>query len=323
MSECIINLKGEVKVMRDTTLVVMAAGMGSRYGGIKQLDAFGPEGEVIMDYSIFDAVKAGFNKVVVIIREDILEDFMEVIGNRLEEKAGVPVHYVFQDPNRLPEGFSYPEGRKKPWGTGQAVLAVKELVHEPFLVINADDFYGREPYQKVHDFLTEVNLEEEKAHFCMAGYCLGNTLSDNGSVARGICKVSDEGKLLSIEETLSIEKTEKGVVGEFNGKKVDLSLDDVASMNMMGFTPAIFDYLEKAFVSFLQNLSNTDPMKAEFFLPMVVGDMIAEKKADMQVIRTDERWFGVTYQEDKPEVKEALQKLVEDGVYGEPLWDHK
>lgn len=309
--------------MRDTTLVVMAAGMGSRYGGIKQLDAFGPEGEVIMDYSIFDAVKAGFNKVVVIIRKDILDDFMEVIGYRLEEKAGVPVHYVFQDPNDLPEGFSYPEGRKKPWGTGQAVLAAKKFVNEPFLVINADDFYGREPYQSAHDFLAKVDMNEEKAHFYLAGYRLGNTLSDNGSVARGICKVGEDGKLLTIEETLSIEKTKEGVTGDFNGKKVNLSLDDIASMNMMGFTPHIFDFLEKEFLAFLKNLSNVDPMKAEFFLPMVVGSAIAEGKADMTVINTEERWFGVTYQEDKPEVKAALEKLVAEGVYGEPLWERK
>ena len=179
--------------MKDVTLVVMAAGMGSRYGGIKQLDSFGPEGEVIMDYSVFDAIKAGFNKVVIIIRKDIKADFMEIIGNRLEEKAGVPVHYVYQEMDNLPEGFKVPEGRTKPWGTGQALLAAKEFVHEPFLAINADDFYGREPYKIMHDFLANVDESDGKAHFGMAGYLLKNTLSDNGSVSRGICSVDNSG----------------------------------------------------------------------------------------------------------------------------------
>lgn len=307
--------------MKETTLVVMAAGMGSRYGGIKQLDAFGSEGEVIMDYSIFDAIKAGFSTVVIIIREDIKEDFMEIVGKRLEEKAGVPVYYAFQDPNDIPAGFSYPEGRTKPWGTGQAVLAARKFVNEPFLVINADDFYGREPYKKMHDFLQGVDLNDGKEHFCLAGYKLGNTLSDHGSVARGICEVDAEGKLVSIEETFSIEKSGEAVTGENGeGKNVELHLSDVASMNMMGFTPGIFKALETDFTVFLSELSKGNPLKAEFLLPKVVGDMIKRGEADMQVLDTDARWFGVTYKEDKPEVKASIEKLVKEGVYKEPLW---
>ena len=307
--------------MKDTTLVVMAAGMGSRYGGIKQLDAFGPEGEVIMDYSVFDAIKAGFNKVVIIIRKDIKDDFMEIIGNRLEEKAGVPVHYVYQEIDNLPEGFSVPEGRTKPWGTGQALLAAKEFVHEPFLAINADDFYGSEPYKIMHDFLANVDESDGKAHFCMAGYLLKNTLSDNGSVSRGICTVDKNEYLVSIEEHLDVEKSGEGAVGfTANGEKHNLNLDDIASMNMMGLTPKVFEVLEKGFDDFLNNISS-NPLKAEFFHIKVISDMIAAKKADMKVFGTDARWFGVTYKEDKPAVKAAIEKLTKDGVYSEKLWN--
>ena len=293
--------------MKDVTLVVMAAGMGSRYGGIKQLDAFGPEGEVIMDYSVFDAIKAGFNKVVIIIRKDIKDDFMEIIGNRLEEKAGVPVHYVYQEMDNLPEGFSVPEGRTKPWGTGQALLAAKEFVHEPFLAINADDFYGSEPYKIMHEFLANVDESDGKAHFGMAGYMLKNTLSDNGSVSRGICSVDEDNYLLSIVGFTAA------------GEKHELSLSAVTSMNMMGLTPKVFEALEKGFVDFLNNISS-NPLKAEFFHIKVISEMIGSGKADMKVFGTDAKWFGVTYQEDKPTVKAAIEKLTKDGVYSEKLW---
>ena len=307
--------------MKDVTLVVMAAGMGSRYGGIKQLDSFGPEGEVIMDYSVFDAIKAGFNKVVIIIRKDIKADFMEIIGNRLEEKAGVPVHYVYQEMDNLPEGFKVPEGRTKPWGTGQALLAAKEYVHEPFLAINADDFYGREPYKIMHDFLANVDESDGKAHFGMAGYLLKNTLSDNGSVSRGICSVDGNGYLVSIEEHLDVEKKGEGAVGfTASGEKHELSLEDVTSMNMMGLTPKVFEALEKGFVDFLGGISS-NPLKAEFFHIRVISDMIRAGKADMKVFNTDAKWFGVTYQEDKPTVKAAIEKLTKDGVYSEKLWN--
>ena len=295
--------------MKDVTLVVMAAGMGSRYGGIKQLDAFGPEGEVIMDYSVFDAIKAGFNKVVIIIRKDIKDDFMEIIGNRLEEKAGVPVHYVYQEMDNLPEGFTVPEGRTKPWGTGQALLA-----------INADDFYGSEPYKIMHDFLANVDESDGKAHFGMAGYLLKNTLSDNGSVSRGICSVDENNYLVSIEEHLDVEKSGEGAIGfTASGEKHELSLEAVTSMNMMGLTPKVFEALEKGFVDFLGNISS-NPLKAEFFHIKVISDMISANKADMKVFGTDAKWFGVTYQEDKPTVKAAIEKLTKDGVYSEKLW---
>jgi len=306
--------------MKDVTLVVMAAGMGSRYGGIKQLDAFGPEGEVIMDYSVFDAIKAGFNKVVIIIRKDIKDDFMEIIGNRLEEKAGVPVHYVYQEMDNLPEGFTVPEGRTKPWGTGQALLAAKEFVHEPFLAINADDFYGSEPYKIMHDFLANVDESDGKAHFGMAGYLLNNTLSDNGSVSRGICSVDENNYLVSIEEHLDVEKSGEGAIGfTASGEKHELSLEAVTSMNMMGLTPKVFEALEKGFVDFLNNISS-NPLKAEFFHIKVISEMIGSGKADMKVFGTDAKWFGVTYQEDKPTVKAAIEKLTKDGVYSEKLW---
>ena len=306
--------------MKDVTLVVMAAGMGSRYGGIKQLDAFGPEGEVIMDYSVFDAIKAGFNKVVIIIRKDIKDDFMEIIGNRLEEKAGVPVHYVYQEMDNLPEGFTVPEGRTKPWGTGQALLAAKEFVHEPFLAINADDFYGSETYKIMHDFLANVDESDGKAHFGMAGYLLKNTLSDNGSVSRGICSVDENNYLVSIEEHLDVEKSGEGAIGfTASGEKHELSLEAVTSMNMMGLTPKVFEALEKGFVDFLNNISS-NPLKAEFFHIKVISDMISANKADMKVFGTNAKWFGVTYQEDKPTVKAAIEKLTKDGVYSEKLW---
>ena len=308
--------------MGNTSLVVMAAGMGSRYGGIKQLDAIGKNGEIIMDYSIFDAVKAGFNKITIIIREEIKDDFMRVIGDRIEEKAGIPVHYVYQDINDLPEGFSVPAGRVKPWGTGQAVLAAKKYINEPFLVINADDFYGREAFMKLHDFLVKSDIKAAKPHFCMAGYKLGNTLSENGSVARGICKVDENGNLISIEETLSIAETENGLFGEnFDGEKRELSASDIASMNMMGFTPEILDFIEEEFKTFLAELDRKDSLKAEFFLPVAVGDMIKRGLVEMKVINTDEKWFGVTYREDKPKVEASLRKLIENGVYSENLWN--
>lgn len=307
--------------MKNVTLVVMAAGMGSRYGGIKQLDAFGPEGEVIMDYSVFDAIKAGFNKVVIIIRKDIKDDFMEIIGNRLEEKAGVPVHYVYQEMDNLPNGFKVPEGRTKPWGTGQALLAAKEFVHEPFLAINADDFYGREPYKLMYDFLANVDESDGKAHFGMAGYLLKNTLSDNGSVSRGICTADENNYLVSIEEHLDVEKAENGAVGfTASGEKHELSLEAITSMNMMGLTPKVFEALETGFADFLGNISS-NPLKAEFFHIKVISDMIEKGTADMKVFSTDAKWFGVTYQEDKPAVKAAIEKLTKDGVYSEKLWN--
>lgn len=297
--------------MKNTTLLVMAAGIGSRYGGIKQLDSFGPSGETIIDYSIFDAVRAGFNKIVIIIRKDIENDFMEKIGNKLKENVDVPIHFCYQE---MAKNNYIPSERTKPLGTGQAVLTAKEYINEPFLAINADDFYGKESYFLMHDFLETI---ENESQFAMAGYLLKNTLSENGSVARGICSVKD-GYLVSIAEHLEVEKAGDMAVGTCEGKKNELNLDAITSMNMMGFTPKIFKGLESGFDIFLKNMKN--PMKDEIFLPKVVGDMINSGEASMKVITTPEKWFGVTYKEDKEAVKRAIKKLIEKGVYKENLW---
>lgn len=307
--------------MNITSLVIMAAGMGSRYGGIKQLDSFGPDGEIIMDYSIFDAIKAGFDKIVIILREDIYDDFMNIIGNRLMEFTNIPVHIVFQSLNDLPEGYKVPDGRTKPWGTGQAILSVKEYIDEPFLVINADDFYGRDPYIKSQIFLSNSILNLKKPKFCLAGYTLENTLSDNGSVTRGICKCDDNGNLLSIEETFGIKCENNIVTGtDSQGNKHILSLQDTVSMNMMGFTPAIFPMLEDKFITFLNKLSDNDPLKSEFLLPIAINEMLKDEVIDVEVVKTNANWFGVTFKEDREQVKNSLQKLAETGVYPNSLW---
>ena len=307
--------------MNITSLVIMAAGMGSRYGGIKQLDSFGPDGEIIMDYSIFDAIKAGFDKIVIILREDIYDDFMNIIGNRLMEFTNIPVHIVFQSLNDLPEGYKVPDGRTKPWGTGQAILSVKEYIDEPFLVINADDFYGRDPYIKSQIFLSNSILNLKKPKFCLAGYTLENTLSDNGSVTRGICKCDDNGNLLSIEETFGIKCENNIVTGtDSQGNKHILSLQDTVSMNMMGFTPAIFPMLEDKFITFLNKLSDNDPLKSEFLLPIAINEMLKDEVIDVEVVKTNANWFGVTFKEDRDQVKNSLKKLAETGVYPNSLW---
>lgn len=307
--------------MNITSLVIMAAGMGSRYGGIKQLDSFGPDGEIIMDYSIFDAIKAGFDKIVIILREDIYDDFMNIIGNRLMEFTNIPVHIVFQSLNDLPEGYKVPDGRTKPWGTGQAILSVKEYIDEPFLVINADDFYGRDPYIKSQIFLSNSILNLKKPKFCLAGYTLENTLSDNGSVTRGICKCDDNGNLLSIEETFGIKCENNIVTGtDSQGNKHILSLQDTVSMNMMGFTPAIFPMLEDKFITFLNKLSDNDPLKSEFLLPIAINEMLKDEVIDVEVVKTNANWFGVTFKEDREQVKNSLKKLAETGVYPNSLW---
>ena len=307
--------------MNITSLVIMAAGMGSRYGGIKQLESFGPDGEIIMDYSIFDAIKAGFDKIVIILREDIYDDFMNIIGNRLMEVTNIPVHIVFQSLNDLPDGYKVPDGRTKPWGTGQAILSVKEYIDEPFLVINADDFYGRDPYIKSQIFLSNSILNLKKPKFCLAGYTLENTLSDNGSVTRGICKCDDNGNLLSIEETFGIKCENNIVTGtDSHGNKRILSLQNTVSMNMMGFTPAIFPMLEDKFITFLNKLSDNDPLKSEFLLPIAINEMLKDEVIDVEVVKTNANWFGVTFKEDREQVKNSLQKLAETDVYPNSLW---
>lgn len=305
--------------MKSTTLVIMAAGMGSRFGGgIKQLEPMGPNGEIIMDYSIYDAVEAGFNKVVFVTRKDLFETFREVIGKRIEKVIGV--EYAFQELDDLPEGFGVPAQRTKPWGTGQAVLACRNVVNEPFLVINADDYYGKTAFKLIHDYLAQERGEGGKYDFCMAGFVLGNTLSDNGSVTRGVCVMDEKHRLVSVEETAGIVKTADGAAVEGKvGKIVPINPDSLVSMNMWGFTPDFFDELESGFNEFLSSLEDGD-VKSEYLLPMVVDKMIKEKRAEVSVLETKDKWFGVTYKEDKPVVVASINKLIAEGKYPSRLF---
>ena len=304
--------------MKKTALVIMAAGIGSRFGkGIKQLAPVGPNGEIIMDYSIHDALEAGFNKVVFIIRKDIEEEFRTVIGNRIEKIT--EVEYAFQALEDLPEGFEKPEDRTKPWGTGQAVLAARKVLSEPFMVINADDYYGKEAYVKVHDYLVQEQEADGVMHICMAGFRLGNTLSDNGSVTRGICHIED-GALTGVTETHDIYKTECGAeTRSEEGQAEELDVNSLVSMNMWGLTPEFMDILENGFVEFLNEIKPGD-IKKEYLLPEMVDRLIKAGKAKVDVLETKDTWFGVTYQEDKASVIAAFEKLVKDGVYPENLY---
>lgn len=304
--------------MKETTLVILAAGIGSRFGGgIKQLAPVGPSGEIIMDYSIYDALKAGFNKIVFIIRKDIEEDFRRIIGDRISEIADVS--YAFQDLSALPDGFSVPDGRTKPWGTGQALLCCKGVIDTPFAVINADDYYGKEAFVKVHDYLVEEHPASDRMEFCMAGFHLGNTLSENGGVTRGVCSVDDAQHLTKVTETKNIVKTPEGaaVQGE-DGSLTPLEASCPVSMNMWGFSTEIFDVLEKGFAEFLGNLA--DPMKGEYLIPTVVDQLIRSGRANVTVLESKDKWFGVTYKEDKPLVVESFKALIDAGVYKERLF---
>lgn len=306
--------------MKDATLVVMAAGIGSRFGGgIKQLEPMGPNGEIIMDYSIHDAKEAGFNKVVFIIRKDLEKDFKEIIGNRIEKE--IAVEYAFQEMDALPEGFTVPEERKKPWGTGQAILSCKGIVNEPFVVINADDYYGKVGFQKIYNHLVEAKNKEENGVYdmCMAGFILGNTLSDNGTVSRGVCQADGE-YLSTVVETAGLILDEEGKVAhEDNGSDMEITTDSLVSMNMWGFTPDFIDELEGGFVEFLQNIPEGD-FKKEYLLPTVVDQMIKAGKAQVKILPTEDKWFGVTYKEDKEAVVAAFKELIANGVYKEDLW---
>ncbi|MCD8363525.1 MAG: nucleotidyltransferase [Lachnospiraceae bacterium] len=305
--------------MKKTTLVVMAAGIGSRFGGgIKQLEPVGPSGEIIMDYSIHDALEAGFNRVVFIIRKDIEKDFQEIIGARIQKY--VETAYVFQEVDDLPAGFTNPEGRTKPWGTGQAILCCRDIVKEPFAVINADDYYGKEAFVKVHDYLAQERPATGRLDFCMAGFRLGNTLSENGGVTRGICSQDEAGRLIGVDETKNIVKTADGAaVQNADGTQTPLAGDRLVSMNMWGFTPELFEVLANGFAEYLANLS--DPMKGEYLIPTVVDQLIQEKKADVAVLPSNDKWFGVTYKEDKPLVVRSFRELIDKGVYKERLFD--
>lgn len=306
--------------MKTTSLVIMAAGIGSRFGGgIKQLEPVGPNGEIIMDYSIHDALEAGFNKVIFIIRKDLEKDFKEIIGNRIEKIA--PVEYAFQEIDDLPEGFSVPEGRKKPWGTGQAILAARNLIKEPFLVINADDYYGKEGFKKIHDYM--VNGMEEKDgvyDMCMAGFILSNTLSENGGVTRGVATVDENGYLAKVTETYNIYQDAEGMHASDNeGNPVSVKADQHVSMNMFGLPAGFVKELEKGFPEFLSGIREGD-IKAEYLLPAMIDQAIRNKKATVRVLETRDKWFGVTYKEDKPSVVAAIRRLIDAGVYPEKLF---
>lgn len=304
--------------MKKTALVVMAAGMGSRFGGgIKQLEPVGPNGEIIMDYSIYDAKKAGFDKVVFIIRKELEQDFREIIGDRIEKQ--IAVEYVFQEKEAIPEGFRVPEGRKKPWGTGHAILSCKGTLREPFAVINADDYYGSQAFRMMHDFL--IRLPEDARHrYCMAGFILGNTLSEHGRVTRGICQVAD-GKMLDVEEHFELRREGDAVLGE-NGSRVQVTLSPEVpvSMNMWGFTPDFLEELSVRFEEFFGTAVPANPEKAEFLLPEVVGMMVKEGRATVQVLPTNDRWFGVTYKEDKPQFVASINQLIAEGKYPKSLY---
>lgn len=303
----------------DTTLIIMAAGIGSRFGeGIKQLAKMGPNGEIIMDYSIYDAKEAGFNKVVFIIRKDIFEEFEEVIGSRIKKQ--IDVEYVFQELDDLPEGFKLPEGRTKPWGTGQAVLCCKDIVKEPFVIINADDYYGKEAFVKLHDFLVSGEDSGREFTMGMGGFILKNTLSDNGTVTRGVSVVDENGLLSQVHETTGIEMGEDGKI-KCDDLKVQewISPEDKVSMNMWAGYPEFIDYLAEDFKDFLSDVEEGD-LKKEYLLPNIVDKLLKVKRANVKVLETKDRWFGVTYKEDKEIVQKAFSELIENGVYTEKLW---
>lgn len=307
--------------MKDTTLVVMAAGIGSRFGGgIKQLEPVGPNGEIIMDYSIHDALEAGFNKVVFIIRKSLEKDFKEIIGNRIEKLVNVA--YAYQELNDLPPGFAVPEGRTKPWGTGHAVLSAKGLVNEPFLVINADDYYGKEGYQKIHDYMVnEMDINADFYDMCMGGFILANTLSENGAVTRGVCQVNPDNTLKEVTETYDIERKGNGLIAaDKQGNPVLVTPGQHVSLNMWGLPPTFINELENGFREFLGSIEEGD-LKAEYLLPNIIDSLIRTQKGQVKVLETKDKWFGVTYKEDKAAVVAAIRSLIADGVYKENLYD--
>jgi len=298
----------------------MAAGIGSRYGaGIKQLAKIGPFGEIIMDYSVHDALAAGFDKLIFVIRKDIEEEFRDIIGKRIEKIADV--HYAFQELNALPKGYSLPEGRSKPWGTAHALMQARNMVDCPFAVINADDFYGKEGYRLIHDFLVQERPETKMLEMCMAGYHLKNTLSKNGSVNRGICNVSKDGYLLSIEEIYEIKREEDGVLRGLNQRKETVCLEEeaIASMNMFGLPEEFLDLVTEKFPAWLDKYGKE--MKSEYLLPREINNLMLEGRGRVEVLSDHDRWFGVTYHEDKALAEEALRECIAEGLYPEKLYN--
>lgn len=297
------------------TLLILAAGMGSRFGGLKQVEPVGPNGEAIIDYSIYDAIRAGFGKVVFVIRENFADAFKEKFDKILNGK--IDVEYVYQELDVLPKGFQLPEGREKPWGTAHAVLVAKEVINEPFCALNADDFYGRDAYRAMADFLTQ---SETPTEYAMVGYKLRNTLSDFGSVSRGICDMDGNGNLEKIVETVKIVKRADEIISIGNdGSETQLTGNESTSMNNWGFKPSIFDALESMFIDFLK--TEIDKPKSEMYIPFAVFDLIKANKATVKVLDADSPWFGVTYREDKPFVKEKIRSLIDKGEYPKNLWE--
>ena len=302
-------------------LVVMAAGMGSRYGGLKQIDPVGSQGEAILDYSLFDAYEAGFEAAVIIIKEAIRKDFMDTVGKRLE-KCPMEIRYAYQEMEKLPAGFAVPEGRVKPFGTSHAILcAAEEIDGAPFAVINSDDYYGKSAFKTIYDYLSAAK-DGEMLDFCMVGYMLGNTVTDNGSVSRGVCQADEQGFLADIRERTRIEKYEGGIhyTEDEGATWTDLAFDTVVSMNMFGFTPSFLDALKDGFPAFLTEQLPVNPMKAEYLLPRSVDQLLKAGKATVKVLTSQDRWYGVTYAADKPMVVEALAKLRDEGKYPDGLW---
>jgi len=305
--------------MNKPVLVIMAAGMGSRYGGLKQIDPIDKQGHIIMDFSIYDAKRAGFEKVVFIIKKENEADFREAIGDRIE--GFMEVEYVFQDINNIPEGFEVPEGRVKPWGTAHAVLSACEVVNGPFAVINADDYYGKDAFQKIYDYLS-THEDDDKYRYTMVGYQLENTLTENGHVSRGICSVNENDELLKVVERTRIEKRGEGAAyTEDDGETwTKLPKGSIVSMNMWGFSASFMKEIQNGFTTFLEEGLASNPMKCEYYLPTVVSNLLTAEKATVKVLTSVDKWYGVTYKEDKPMVVAAIQGLKDSGLYPEQLW---
>ncbi len=297
------------------TLLVLAAGMGSRYGSLKQMDGVGPNGEAIIDYSIYDAIRAGFGKVVFVIRHSFAKEFAEMF-NRERFGGRIEVEYVYQELDCLPEDFSVPEGRQKPWGTNHAVLMGKDVINEPFAVINADDFYGREGFEVIGRYL--ASLEGSRNEYCMVGYEVSKTLSENGTVSRGVCEVDSEGCLAGMVERTKIERVDGTIVFHEGGEDTPLAENTPVSMNLFGFTPDYFEYSDSYFRQFL--MENGADIKAEFYIPLMVNKLIGDSTARMRVLNTASQWFGVTYKEDRPQLVSKIEALIADGVYPRNLW---
>ena len=306
--------------MGKPVLVIMAAGMGSRYGGLKQIDPVDDEGHIIMDFSMYDAKKAGFEKVVFIIKRENEKDFREIVGNRVS--GYMEVAYAFQEITNSPDWYAVPEGRVKPWGTGHAILSCIDEVDGPFAVINADDYYGAEAFKLIYDYLAS-HEDDEKYRYTMVGYKLANTVTDNGHVARGVCDMNEQGELVAIHERTKIEKRDGGIAyTEDDGATwTALPEDTIVSMNMWGFTKSILVELKDRFPAFLDKGLIENPQKCEYFLPEVVSDLLKEEKATAAVLKSADKWYGVTYREDKPVVVAAIQKMKDEGIYPKKLWE--